>query len=327
MAQPSPARVKVESINQVAIVVWDLERVAQNFWNILGIGPWEIYNWEPPLVYDRKYHGQPGWARERIALVKVGGVQIELVQPVEGDSIYRDFLLEQGEGLHHMNFLVDDVDETAATLTRQGFPSIQNGYYGYGKQKSGFSYHPIKPLHTIFEPVHVGGPKGVAPVWLPDITQPSPARVKVESINQVAIVVWDLERVAQNFWNILGIGPWEIYNWEPPLVYDRKYHGQPGWARERIALVKVGGVQIELVQPVEGDSIYRDFLLENGEGLHHMNFLVDDVDETAATLTQQGFPSIQNGYYGYGKQKSGFSYPERLLRLWEAKERLQLPPH
>ena len=167
MAQPSPAKVKVEKINQIGMVVSDLEQVAKNFWNILGIGPWEIYDWEPPLIHDRKYQGKPSWARERIALVKVGGVQLELVQPVEGDSIYRDFLLEHGEGLHHMNFLVDDVDETAATLTRQGFPSIQNGYYGYGEQKSGFSYHPIEPLRTILEPVHIGGPKGVEPLWIP----------------------------------------------------------------------------------------------------------------------------------------------------------------
>jgi methylmalonyl-CoA/ethylmalonyl-CoA epimerase len=167
MAQTSPAKVKVERINQIGMVVRNLEQVAWNFWILLGIGPWEIYNWEPPLIYDRKYHGQRSWARERIALVKVGDVQLELVQPVEGDSIYSDFLLEHGEGLHHMNFLVDDVDKTAAMLTEQGFPSIQNAYYGSGEQKSGFSYHPMPPLRTIFEAVHIGGPKGVEPTWIP----------------------------------------------------------------------------------------------------------------------------------------------------------------
>ncbi len=308
MTQPSPARVKVEKINQIGMVVRDLEQVARNFWNLLGIGPWEIYDWEPPLIYDRKCHGKPAWARERIALVKVGDVQLELVQPVEGESIYQDWIDEYGEGLHHMNFLVDDVDQTAALLTGQGFPSIQNGYYGSGEQKSGFSYHPMSPLRTIFEPVHIGGPKGVEPIWRPDTSSSSPARVKVERINQIGIVVRDLEQVALNFWNLLGIGPWEIYDWEPPLIYDRKCHGKPAWARERIALVKVGDVQLELVQPVEGESIYQDWLDEHGEGLHHMNFLVDDVDQTAALLTEQGFPSIQNGYYGSGEQKSGFSY-------------------
>jgi hypothetical protein len=40
MTQKSPAKVKCERINQIAIVVKDLEVVAENFWKILGIGPW-----------------------------------------------------------------------------------------------------------------------------------------------------------------------------------------------------------------------------------------------------------------------------------------------
>ena len=167
MTQSSPAKVKVESINQIAIAVWDLEAAAQNYWNILGIGPWKAYLWEPPLVYDREYYGKPSWAREKIALVRVGNVQLELVQPVEGDSIYRDFLLKHGEGLHHINFLVDDVDETTAMLTEQGFPRIQGAHYGSPEHKGGFSYHPIAPLCTIWEPVHVGDLKGVQPIWIP----------------------------------------------------------------------------------------------------------------------------------------------------------------
>lgn len=36
---------------------------------------------------------------------------------MRGPSICRDRLDEQGEGLHHMNCLVDDVDEAVRTLT------------------------------------------------------------------------------------------------------------------------------------------------------------------------------------------------------------------
>jgi hypothetical protein len=42
MTQKSPAKVKCERINQIAIVVKDLEVVAENFWKILGIGPWSL---------------------------------------------------------------------------------------------------------------------------------------------------------------------------------------------------------------------------------------------------------------------------------------------
>jgi len=313
VTQESPAKVKVPKINQVAIAVWDIEQVTHNFWNILGIGPWETYNWEPPLIYDRKYYGKPSWAREKISLCRVGPVQIELVQPVAGKSLYRDFLNEYGEGLHHLNFLVEDIDKTSSLLAAQGFPSILSGRYG---EKCGFSYHPIPPLHTLWEPVCVG-PKSIQPIWLPDTSQPSPAKVKVTAVNQIAIAVWDLETVARNFWNILGIGPWEVYDWEPPMIYDRKYYGKPSWARERIALCRMGGgVQLELVQPVEGESLYRDFLNKHGEGLHHLNFLVENIDETMTQLTEEGYPSILSGRYG---EKCGFSYhPIPPLRtLWE----------
>jgi catechol 2,3-dioxygenase-like lactoylglutathione lyase family enzyme len=319
MAQESIAKVKCKGINQIAIVVKDLELVAENYWNILGIGPWAIYKWEAPLVYDRKYHGRTVWAREKIALAQVGDVQLELVQPVEGPSIYQDWLDEVGEGLHHMNFLVDDVDEAVEMLAMEGFPSMQSGRFEPREQKGAYNYIDIKPLRTIWEPVHIGEIIAAEPVMYPATTAESIAKVKCKGINQIAIVVKDLESVAKNYWDILGIGPWAIYKWEAPLVYDRKYHGRTVWAREKIALAQVGDVQLELVQPVEGPSIYQDWLDEVGEGLHHMNFLVDDVDEAVEMLAMEGFPSMQSGRFEPREQKGAYNYIDikPLRTIWE----------
>jgi hypothetical protein len=167
VTQESIAKVKCKGINQIAIVVKDLELVAENYWKILGIGPWAIFKWEAPLVYDRKYHGQAVWAREKIALTQVGNMQLELVQPVEGPSIYRDWLEEHGEGLHHMNFLVDDVDEAAEVLAIEGFTSIQSGRFEPREQKGAYNYIDIKPLRAIWEPVHIGEIIGAEPIMFP----------------------------------------------------------------------------------------------------------------------------------------------------------------
>lgn len=164
MAKTSGAKVTCKGINQIAIVVENLELVAENYWKIMGIGPWSIYDWEPPLVHSRKYHGKDAWGRERIALVQVGDVQLELVQPVDGPSIYRDWLDEHGEGLHHLNFLVDDVDETAEILAKEGFPSLQSGKWNPG---GAFNYVDIKPLRTIWEPVK-GEEMDVEPIMCPE---------------------------------------------------------------------------------------------------------------------------------------------------------------
>jgi len=167
MVQESSAKVKVKGIGQVAIVVKDLQTVAENYWNILGIGPWDIYAWEAPLVYNRTYHGKPAWAREKIALAQVGDVVLELVQPIDGDSVYQDFLMEHGEGLHHLNFLVDNVDETVEILVREGFPSLQGGYFGPPEYNGAYNYIDIKPLHAIWEPVHIGEVIGGEPTHYP----------------------------------------------------------------------------------------------------------------------------------------------------------------
>ena len=317
MAQTSPAKVKVKKITQVAIVVKDLQMVAENYWNILGIGPWNIYAWEYPLVYNRTYHGKPAWAREKISHAQVGNVELELMEAVDGDSLYQDFLTEHGEGLHHLQFLVDDLDETVDILTKQGFPSLQSGCCGRTEYGCRYNYIDIKPLASIWEVVCCDEGIGTGPTSrYPDTAETSPARVKVKGINEVAIVVRDLQRTVENFWNILGIGPWDIYEWGSPIVSDCKYHGKPAWGRDRIAIANVGGIQLGLCQPIDGDSLYQDFLTEHGEGLHHLQFLVNDVDETADILAKQGFPSLQSGRFG---DNGAYNYIDikPLRAIWE----------
>jgi catechol 2,3-dioxygenase-like lactoylglutathione lyase family enzyme len=319
VAQASPAKVTCKKINQIAIVVKDLELVAENYWKILGIGPWTIFDWEAPFIYDRKYHGKPARAREKLAVTQVGDVQLELLQPLEGPSIYADWIEEHGEGLHHLNFLVNDADEIAGLLEAEGFRCLQSGRYGPAERQGTFTYFDIKPLAAIWEPVHVGDKAGTVPKIFPPKGEASPAKVTCKKINQIGIVVKDLELVAENYWNILGIGPWRIFNWEAPFIYDRKYHGKPVCAREKIALAQVGDVQLELLQPVEGPSIYADWIEEHGEGLHHLNFLVNDVDEIAGQLEAEGFRSMQSGRYGPADRQGSFTYFDikPLAAIWE----------
>ena len=319
MTQTSPAKVKVKEINQIGIAVWDVQKVAENYWNILGIGPWDIYEWEAPLTYDRTYHGKPSWAREKIALAQVGAVQLELCQPVDGDSVYHGFLTKHGEGLHHLNFAVDDVDETVEILAKEGFPSLQGGHFGPIEYKGAWNYIDTKPLRTIWEPAHKGKSMGAEPTRYPEKAQASPAKVKVKNIDLVAIVVKNVQKVIENYWNILGIGPWDIYSWEAPLVYDYRYYGKPAWSRAKVAVTQLGAVHLELIEPVDGENIHGDFLLEHGEGLHNLAFSaenLDDASRTAEILAKEGSPTLQSGRYG---DNGAYYYVDiRPLRaIWE----------
>lgn len=152
MATPLRAKVKVSELSHVGIVVRDLESSIKHYQNVLGIGPWKVINIEPSTVSNITYHGRPVKHRFKIALTRVGPMQLELLEPVEGDSIYRDFLEEHGEGVHHLGHVrVDNIDEAVQQLEKDGFPCLQSGRFKGGA----YAYMDmVASLGTIIELVY-----------------------------------------------------------------------------------------------------------------------------------------------------------------------------
>ena len=69
---------------------------------------------------------------------------------------------------------------------------------------------------------------------------------------------------------------------------------------------------MELLQPVEGDNIYSDFLKEHGEGMHHLGHVtVENLDEAVQILEKHGFPCVQSGRFGGG----GYAYIDMTMTL------------
>ena len=67
-----------------------------------------------------------------------------------------------------------------------------------------------------------------------------------------------------------GIGPWDIYDFNPDTVKNLRQRGEPIECSWRLALAMVGDVQWELVQPLDDKSIYAEFLAEGRGGVHHV---------------------------------------------------------
>ena len=127
MVQP---KIKVSELYQVGIVVRDIEISMRDYESILGISTWQVFDADPSVVSDVIYHGRPVQHRFRVALAMVGTMQLELIQPVEGDSTFGDFLNAQGDGIHHLGHVrVDNLDEAVQTLEKDGFPCLQRGSF------------------------------------------------------------------------------------------------------------------------------------------------------------------------------------------------------
>jgi len=319
MAQTSSAEIKVPSLHQIGIVVKDVEKVAQNYWNILGIGPWTILTMPPPHMYNRTYHGKPAYLVVKVGLAQVGPLELEVMETVEGHTAYDDFMAEHGEGANHLQYLAEsteEIDKHVAIMEKNGFPFLQGGRFG---SNGGFAYYDtVSALKTVWEAVKMPDEfSGPAVTYPANEAEISPAKIKVKAITQVAIMVKNLEEAMANYWNISGIGPWEIWECVPPLLHDHTYYGKPGNYTMRAGLAKVGGVELELIQPLSGDSGYSDFICKHGEGIHHVQFLVDDINKTTQIMEKEGFPTVMSGWVSDGSYVY-YDTSGPLKIIWEA---------
>ena len=114
---------------------------------------------------------------------------------------------------------------------------------------------------------------------------------------QIGVVVRDLDRAIRGLTEIFGMGPFRSIYWPPEGRTDieKFYHGRPGNFTARMAFTELGSVELELIQPLEGDSIWADFLEEHGEGIHHIRFNVLDMAPVVEYLAGQSIEVAQMG--------------------------------
>jgi methylmalonyl-CoA/ethylmalonyl-CoA epimerase len=121
------------------------------------------------------------------------------------------------------------------------------------------------------------------------------SRLALGPVVQVGFVVRDAAATAQAWTQRFNLEPPQIVDWPPPnrnLEESRTLRGQPANFRMRLVFVETGPVQLEFIEPLEGESLFSEFLAEHGEGLHHILFEVDDPRAVAAGL---GVQILQSG--------------------------------
>jgi methylmalonyl-CoA/ethylmalonyl-CoA epimerase len=116
------------------------------------------------------------------------------------------------------------------------------------------------------------------------------------NIIQVGVVVKDIKKTCQNLVEIFGIGPLEIQEWPPREDMQRWYYNKPATFTAWMAFCVIGNVELEIIQPRDGKSIWSDFLEKKEEGIHHIRFNVENDEEVEKYLsTEYGIRSIQHG--------------------------------
>ena len=116
-------------------------------------------------------------------------------------------------------------------------------------------------------------------------------------VDQIGLVVRDLEKTAAFYHSTFGIGPFSIV---PEVRFEGVIlRGQPSNSKIKVAFADSGPLQIELIQPLDGENIYAEFLRAGHEGLHHLGFRVDDFDGMLAEFKQKGIEPTFWKHFGF----------------------------
>mgnify|MGYP002561975916 FL=1 len=121
-------------VTQIGFVVNDIEKTSQAFADFLGV---EKPQWSLTDTIDKthgEFNGEPCPARAKLAFFHVGEtLDIELIEPDETPSVWRNVLNERGEGVHHIAFVVNGMKEKILALEGNGMKLLQRGEYTGGR--------------------------------------------------------------------------------------------------------------------------------------------------------------------------------------------------
>ena len=119
-------------------------------------------------------------------------------------------------------------------------------------------------------------------------------------ITQVAVVARDLRKTMEAYHKVMGWAPWSVYEHKPPILHHQEVRGRPVNYSMIGAEVHCNPIDFEILQPLEGPSIYKEFLEQKGEGLHHISVVnsAEDVDLALTNFKENGIDVLMSGRLG-----------------------------
>jgi methylmalonyl-CoA/ethylmalonyl-CoA epimerase len=140
-------------ILEVCIVTEDCHRTMAGLVR-MGIGPFRVYTFDDTTVTLPTYRGRPASFSIRVCFATNNELTWEIMQPLSGPTIMREFLDRHGEGIHHLAFDCEGAswDKRIASFTERGFSPTQSGRWVDQNQFCFFDTEPATT--TCFETYH-----------------------------------------------------------------------------------------------------------------------------------------------------------------------------
>jgi methylmalonyl-CoA epimerase len=119
----------------------------------------------------------------------------------------------------------------------------------------------------------------------------------LDKIDHIGIAVSDLEKTMQFYRDQLNL------EFKGTEVVDEQ--------KVKVAFFPIGESKLELLEPTVADSPVGKFIEKKGQGVHHLAFRVQNLEEKLALLKEQGVALIdEKPRYGAGGARIAFLHPK-----------------
>jgi len=134
----------------------------------------------------------------------------------------------------------------------------------------------------------------------------NPEHAARPELAHVGVAVTNLADAVGFYRTVLGVEP------GPPEVADGA----------TIVSLRLGAVEIELLEPRDPDGPVAKFVAKRGPGIHHLSFRVPDLDRALETCRRAGYRLVdERPRTGVGGRRIAFLHPQStagiLLELTE----------
>jgi 4-hydroxyphenylpyruvate dioxygenase-like putative hemolysin len=216
------------------------------------------------------------------------GNRIKLIQPLKEDGLFSKYLKEHGGGVYIFEFCVKDLPAEKSRLAALGIPVIARTRRADGSD-----------MEVLFDTRKYGNiilALFSEPVSFPRFKRALNGRWRPM---HMGVTVKDIDGYIE-FFQAIGFKSQVEYTTVEPLKFEDtiwEFYGKKPVVNVKskgmgVLQNKSGTFVLEVIQPLEGKDLYREFMDRHGEGMDHIHFGVDNLEEEAEKMSGKGFPAI-----------------------------------
>jgi len=235
-----------------------------------------------------------------IASANLGGAAVTWIQPIDKNNAFSDFLEANGDGAFALLHRVPSVMEMENEIKRLGSLNVKPLLRGNVPTDEG-------PVNFVFMDTGIKGKYVLGLITGPNDLQGSTGTNQLGmKFSQYAFAISD-PRPVSDFWAGIGFPEFEITHGE---TWGKEYYGKPTDFDMKLGWQRHGDIVYEWCIPLKGPTVYADHIKSHGEGIQHLGFTVDDMDEAISYFKNKGYKiSMSGGWGDKGQPGSGrFAY-------------------